>query len=213
MELLRSLTVILAVVGKEVVETLRRPAAVASLVLGPLVLMLLFGLGYDGVREPLQAVVVVPAQSGLPRDPAAYQPREVGGLEVLAVDADPAAARQGLQDGTVDVIVLAPQDAGSGLEDGQQAEIGVEYATIDPLRAAVIEMLARQISAEANRRIIEQAAAEGSAGPPPSGCRPCRRSWSPSPPPSALSTAHPPSRALSPTSAWRRWRWSSSTCA
>lgn len=163
MEVLRSLTVILAVVGKEVVETLRRPAAVASLVLGPLVLMLLFGLGYDGVRKPLQAVVVVPPGSGLPTDPAAYQPRETGGLEIIAVDADPAAGRQGLRDGTVDVVVIAPDDGVARLEAGEQAEIGVEYATIDPLRAAEIEMLARQISAEANRRLIEQAATEGTA--------------------------------------------------
>ena len=39
---------ILAVLGKELLETFRRPSAVASIVLGPFVILIVFGLGYLG---------------------------------------------------------------------------------------------------------------------------------------------------------------------
>ena len=61
----RSLLRILAVTGKEVVEVLRRPGALVSIVLGPLLILGLFGLGYTG-QPDMRAIVVVPAEAGLP---------------------------------------------------------------------------------------------------------------------------------------------------
>jgi ABC-2 type transport system permease protein len=52
---------ILAFVGKELVETIRRPGAIVSLVLGPFLIMALFGVGFDGIRRPLETIVVAPA--------------------------------------------------------------------------------------------------------------------------------------------------------
>ena len=51
---------LLALVGKELVEVVRRPGALLSLVLGPFLIMAVFGLGYNGVHRPLETVVVVP---------------------------------------------------------------------------------------------------------------------------------------------------------
>ena len=50
--LARSLTRLLALVGKELVEVVRRPGALLSLVLGPFLIMAVFGLGYNGVHRP-----------------------------------------------------------------------------------------------------------------------------------------------------------------
>ena len=59
---------LLAFLGKEIIETIRRPGALFSLVLGPFLIMAIFGLGYDGYRNPLRTVVVAPEGSGLPQD-------------------------------------------------------------------------------------------------------------------------------------------------
>ena len=47
-------------VGKELIEVIRRPGALLSLVLGPFLIMAVFGLGYNGERRPLETVVVIP---------------------------------------------------------------------------------------------------------------------------------------------------------
>jgi len=59
------LTRILAYIGKELVEVARRPAALASLVLGPFLIMAIFGLGYDNSVSPFQAELVVPASAAI----------------------------------------------------------------------------------------------------------------------------------------------------
>jgi ABC-2 type transport system permease protein len=68
MSLFKTLTRILAIVGKELVSIIRRPGALISLVLGPFLIMALFGVGYSGFRRPLETVVVNPAESVLPTD-------------------------------------------------------------------------------------------------------------------------------------------------
>jgi len=55
-------------IGKELRELRRRPGVIATLVLGPLLVMLLFGIGYSGARRPFTTDVVLPADSGLPSD-------------------------------------------------------------------------------------------------------------------------------------------------
>src|SRR5204863_7016792 len=60
-------------VGKDVIEVIRRPGALFSLIFGPFLIMGLFGLGYSGQYRPLETVLVLPADSNLPQDPAYYQ--------------------------------------------------------------------------------------------------------------------------------------------
>ena len=73
MSLLKMLTRILAIVGKELVSVIRRPGALISLVLGPFLIMALFGAGFSGYRRPLDAILVIPPQTGLSTDPQVYQ--------------------------------------------------------------------------------------------------------------------------------------------
>lgn len=152
---------LLALVGKELVEVVRRPGAMVSLVLGPFLIMAIFGIGYNGERRPLETVVVVPAGSGLPTDTASYQRLAGGGLHIAAVVSDAAAAQPGLDDGTTDVVVIAPADARAQFRAGRQSVIGVVVNTIDPLRANYANFLAGNLAAAVNQTIIRQAVAEG----------------------------------------------------
>ena len=59
----KTLTRILTIVGKELVSIVRRPGALISLVLGPFLIMALFGVGYSGYRRALDTIVVLPPDS------------------------------------------------------------------------------------------------------------------------------------------------------
>ena len=101
---------LLALVGKEIVEIIRRPGAVLSLVFGPFLIMVVFGLGYSGERRPLETVIVIPPSSGLPTDIELY--RELGsvGFNIRAIAEDRAAADAELRDGVLDLVIVAPED-------------------------------------------------------------------------------------------------------
>jgi ABC-2 type transport system permease protein len=159
--LLKSITRIYSQVRKELIQIIRRPGAFFSLVLGPFLIMALFGVGYTGVRRPLATVIVVPEELNISRDITFYQ--EVAGpaLEIRRVDADANAAREELRRQQLDLIVTAPADAIRALREGRQANIPVDYNQVDPGLAAYVEFISYTLSQEINREIIRRAVEEG----------------------------------------------------
>jgi ABC-2 type transport system permease protein len=151
---------LLALVGKELVEVLRRPGALISLVVGPFLIMAIFGLGYNGQRRPLETVVVIPPSSGLANDVATYQALAGGGLHIAAVTADPVSAQGGLADGRTDVVVIAPPDAQAQFQAGHQSVIRVVINTVDPLSANYAGFLASNLANAVNQTIIRRAVQE-----------------------------------------------------
>jgi ABC-2 type transport system permease protein len=152
---------LMAFVGKEIIETLRRPGAVLSLVLGPFLIMAVFGLGYSGVKRPLETIIVAPASSGLPVDVETYQELAGGGLHIAEVTQDRAAAEGRLHAGTVDVVLVAPDDPEAQFRAGQQSVIEVLIDAVDPVAENYAGFLASGLSSAINRDIIRRAAAEG----------------------------------------------------
>jgi ABC-2 type transport system permease protein len=158
MSLLKTLTRILAIVGKELISLVRRPGALVSLVIGPFLIMALFGLGYSGYRRALDTIVVIPPETGLSTDVATYQNVAGEGLNVVAVTPDEKTAMDRLDAQEVDVVVVAPADARQRFEAGQRSEIGVRVNLTDPVAGSYTVFLARGLEAAVNRQIIEQAA-------------------------------------------------------
>src|SRR3954466_1433778 len=130
----KTITRLLAFIGRELVEVRRRPGVLASLVFGPFLVMAVFGLGYSGYRKPLPTILVIPPQSGLPTDVASYQ--QVAGrfLEVVAIVPDEDQATQRLAQGDVEVVAVAPANAKEQFQNGKQSEIQVKIDIADPVQ-------------------------------------------------------------------------------
>jgi ABC-2 type transport system permease protein len=154
------LTRLLAFTSKEVVEVVRRPGAIFSLVLGPFLILVLFGFGYSGYRSALRAMVVVPPNSGLPTDRDTYQ-NVSEGLEIVSVGQSAETAEDQLRDRKVDVVIVAPADGQKQFESGKQADIKVEINTADPQDTAYAGVLAARLAQKVNDEVITQVAGKG----------------------------------------------------
>ena len=166
MILLQVITRLLAIVGKELVEVVRRPGALVSMVLGPFLIMGLFGLGYDSSISSFQAQLIVPASSGLSTNPADYQAFVPPGAHLQSVGTDAAAAEAALRNQTVDVVVFVPADIASAFAHGQQSTIRVEYNLINPAKADYATVLAQQLAYGLNQQLVERTAAAGASALP-----------------------------------------------
>jgi ABC-2 type transport system permease protein len=160
-EVLAVATRVFAVVGKEIVETIRRPAAVFSLVVGPLLLIFVFGAAYDGTPRPLRTILVVPEGSGLPSEPAAYVEEGQARVDLVGVTPDLESARSRIASREADLLLIAPADLAARFRAGEQSVIGVEYSIVDPIRVAQADLVAGQVEAAANRLLVERAVAQG----------------------------------------------------
>ena len=160
-ELWRSLVRVTSFLGKELRETLRRPGILAALVIGPFLIMLIFGLGYTGSRRPFATEVVVPQSSDLPRDEKFYEDLAPGRVDVVGVTTDDDAATQRLRDRQTDMLVVVPANAEESLRNGQQAQILVAWNQVDPVYDQVANLAVGSMISALNAEIIKQVAAQG----------------------------------------------------
>lgn len=160
MIVLQVLTRLAAFIGKEIVEVIRRPGAIVSLILGPFILMAVFGMGYQGFRRPLATIIVIPPEAGLPVDVETYR-EVVTGMEIVEIAPDRTAAEERLRDREIDVVIVAPADAEAQFRAGKQSVIEVKINVVDPVQQAYAGFLAQLMANQVNATLIEQAAEEG----------------------------------------------------
>jgi ABC-2 type transport system permease protein len=166
MTLLKFLTRAFAVEGKELVVVLRRPSALATLVFGPVLILAVFGLSFAG-QPPIRAMLVIPADSGLPTDYEAYDLGDQGTLRIVGTQRTAEAGRHALAKGQADILVSAPANAIEELRSGQQVTLRVEYDTVNPYQSAVIGRIAEPLAAKVNEKLIAMAISEGTKGASP----------------------------------------------
>ncbi len=147
--------------GKELREVLRRPGVLLSLIVGPFLIMFIFGLGYSGFRAPFATEIIIPEGGGLPRDAAYYADLAPGRLDARAVGTDAAAAEERLRAGEIDLLIVVPENASSELRNGQQTTIRVAWNQVDPVYDQLAGLATSILVSSLNAEIIEEAAAEG----------------------------------------------------
>jgi ABC-2 type transport system permease protein len=152
-------------VTKEITEVVRQPRLVLSLILGPFVIMLLFGVGYVGELGVLDAVLVVPPGLISPQEIQAYrQEFATGNIHLVDITTDQEDAIARLRAEEVDVVVVLPAHAAQQIGAGGQAELLVLYNTIDPMRSGFIVLVTVLYSNDLNKRIVAQAVERSQGG-------------------------------------------------
>jgi len=130
-------------------------------VVGPFLIMAVFGAGFSGIRRPVETIVVAPPTSQLPVDPADYQELAGPALHIAAVLEDRAQAEARLRAGEVDLVVVAPDDPEAAFRAGQRSTIEIVVDEVDPVDENYATILGSTLANAVNQRIIRQAVEEG----------------------------------------------------
>lgn len=152
----RSVVATFAFVRAELVGTLRQPRLLVMLVLGPFLVLLVFGLGYE--RElPTLSTLVVGGESDLVDEVDAFvREEEPAGIDYRGSSDDREAALAQLRSGEVDLVVVLPDRALDSIGEGERAVIEVHERSLDPVTASQIFVAADSAVAQINDRVLEQ---------------------------------------------------------
>lgn len=143
--------------AKEINEVRRQPILLAGLILGPFLILSLFGLGYTGERPTLRTGLVVPAgrytdqqlQEVIDRIGPTFQVAP----EHVFTEEEPAMAA--LRQGRLDVVEVLPAAATDVYSSGQQLDVRITYNQIDPMLRDWIEYLAYAQITELNKGMLQ----------------------------------------------------------
>jgi ABC-2 type transport system permease protein len=148
-------------IGKEINEVRRQPRLVLSLILGPFVILLLFGIGYQGEPNTLTGIFVVPATGGFSQNVADYQKLVGDQLHIERVTSDRDSALAELRQQQVDLVVVVPPDMDKQISSGTQARVPVYFNEVDPIRRDWLTYVTYIYSGEINKQTLAAAAKEG----------------------------------------------------
>ena len=146
---------------KDLFEVLRQPRLLLTLVLGPFLILLIFGVGYAPEPPTLRTIVVVPPGSGLESRSEELAAALGNRIVLTEMTNDEAAAREHLAAGEADVLVVVPANAAEMVRANQQAAIEIYHNQIDPFESSFIEIFADSAVDEINQEILEQVVVAG----------------------------------------------------
>lgn len=144
--------------GKELTEIFRQPKLIVTLVLGPFLIMFLFGVAYPGQNRTLKTTFVV-------KDPISFQ-KEMDTFSksfgstifdyVIENDKEKALAKLALHQN--DLVIVVPDVPFETIQNNQQAEFLIYHNEIDPFQVGYIQSEARLYVDEINRQILQSVA-------------------------------------------------------
>lgn len=140
--------------SKEIWEVLRQPRLVLTLILGPFLILLLFGVGYTGARPQVKVLMVVPEGAAV-RDQIASMAGAYGGpIKVVEITSDAAAGQQKLANKEVDVLAQFPADAYAEFRSGHPITLTVLVNEIDPVGADYAAYLVNALVTRINQDLV-----------------------------------------------------------
>lgn len=159
--MLRFFIRISAFINKELAEILRQTPLILTLVLGPFLILLLFGIGYRSEARPLRTVFVVDGNSEMKQQVEEYAKNLGPQLIYKGITSNQDAAIRDLTRGVVDVVVVVPPDAMETIQNNQQAVVTLYHNEIDPYQASYVEAFGEAYIGALNQRLLHSATTQG----------------------------------------------------
>ncbi len=148
----------------EIFEILRQPRLILTLVLGPFLILLLFGLGFHNTARPLRTIFVV--EQGDPLGAQIQQMAPSLGPQLIfkGVTDNKDQALAELKAGQVDVVAVAPPHPTQTIESNQQAAFTLYHNEIDPTQVSYVQYFGQAYIDEVNRRVLAGLIQKGTDG-------------------------------------------------
>ncbi len=143
-----------AFVRKDVVEIIRQPQLLLGVVLGPFLLLLVFGASLGDLAPELRTVVVAQRGSALFDLFQQFRFNPTGRFEISEVTPDRRGALQRLDDGEIDIVLALPNEPQDTIRRGEPAEAILYHNFIDPLEARAIGTATQLSVGELNEQFV-----------------------------------------------------------
>jgi ABC-2 type transport system permease protein len=141
---------------REIADLTRQPTLVLLTVLGPFLILLAFGAGYRDERLVLRTVFVGPPEQAYEELLERYEDRFAEFIDNRGFSTDVFAARQDLEEGDIDAIVVFPLDPMAEVLAGERSQVTVIHDQLNPIQQVAVEFVVRIATDEVNQAVVEQ---------------------------------------------------------
>lgn len=151
---------VFAFISKEVRTIWHQPRLIFSFILGPFLILLIFGVGYRNAPRTLKTLFVVPEGSQIESSVEEIANSLGSRITFVGTTPDAAQADDLLRSQDVDLVVVTPLDPMSDWENDEQSTFSLYHYEIDPLEETYIQILGQRYAEEINRQVLLTAVAQ-----------------------------------------------------
>jgi ABC-2 type transport system permease protein len=140
----------------ELVSTLRQPRLLVVLVLGPFLVLFLFGLGYDHDLPTLSTIVVGAEDDDLTAEVDDFiRTEQPAGIDYQGTETDRDRAIEALRADEVDLVVILPDRPMEEIGRSERATIEIHQRSLDPVTFSQIAVAADSAINQINNAVVE----------------------------------------------------------
>lgn len=150
-----------AFLRKEIFELMRQPLLVTTLILGPFLILLFFGIGFRNEAQALRTMFVVEDNDPLRAEVERYANSLGPQLLYSGITADFDEARAALSRGEIDLITVVPHNAYTTIQESEQAVFELYHQEIDPVASEYINIFGRVYVDAINRQVLNLITRQG----------------------------------------------------
>jgi ABC-2 type transport system permease protein len=143
-----------AFISKESRSIYHQPRLIFSLILGPFLILLVFGIGYQNTPRTLRTLFVVPENSEIEALVENYADSLGSRIAYAGITYDAAEADRQLKEQEVDLVVLTPADPLVDWENDEQSTFMLFHNEIDPIESAYIQVMGQRYAEIVNEQVL-----------------------------------------------------------
>jgi len=147
---------------KEIFEILRQPRLVATLVLGPFLILFIFGIGYRAQARALRTVFVTQSNSAITAADIQKYEAAMGSVLIDAgITSNQSEALDRLKRGEIDLVIVGPGDSSNMIRDNLQGVFKLYHHEIDPAQVSYVNYLGWLYVGAVNQQVLRTFAIQG----------------------------------------------------
>jgi ABC-2 type transport system permease protein len=150
-------------IGKELTEIFRQPRLILTLVLGPFLIMFLFGLAYPDQTRTLKTTFVVTDPISFQKEMDTFAKSFKSKIFDYVIENNKEQALAKLALNQTDIVIIVPDVPLATIQNNQQAEFLIYYNEVDPFQIGYIQSVAKIYIDEVNRQVLQSEAEQEQA--------------------------------------------------
>lgn len=143
-----------AFITKEARSIYHQPRLIFSLILGPFLILLIFGIGYQNTPRSLRTIFVVPEGSEVEALVEEYAASLGSRITYSGITHNADEADRQLKEQEVDLVVLTPANPLADWENGEQSTFMLFHNEIDPIESAYIQVMGQRYAEVVNEQVL-----------------------------------------------------------
>jgi ABC-2 type transport system permease protein len=146
----------LAFTAKELRNIFHQPRLIFSLILGPFLILLIFGVGHTQSIRTLDTLFVAPEEGEMARLLHLNIDNLPGNINYVGMTEDVQVADDQLRWGDVDLVIVAPVQPAENWRQNSQAKFTFYHNEIDPLEAIYVQIVGRRSIDQLNKIVLTE---------------------------------------------------------